>query len=187
VALLWVIRLAELIPGVSLSSYGVYPRRQDALAGILLAPLIHGSFAHLSSNTPPLLVLVTALLYGYPRCARIVLPVVYLGSGLAVWLLARPGYHVGASGLAFGLLFFILTMGVLRWERRAIALSLIVFVLYGGMVWGVLPSEPQVSFEYHLYGAALGVLLAFALRRYDPPVPGRRYSWEEEAEGGSGM
>ena len=185
VALLWGIRIAGLLPGVSLVSYGVYPRRPEGLAGIVLAPLIHGSFAHLFANTAPILVLVTALLYGYPRSARIVLPVVYLGSGLAVWLLARPAYHVGASGLAFGLMFFIFTMGVVRRDRMAIALSLVVFLLYGGMIWGVLPTDPSVSFEYHLFGATLGVLLAFALRRHDPPPPEKSYSWEEEGDQGS--
>jgi membrane associated rhomboid family serine protease len=108
------------------------------------------------------------------------LPVVYFGSGLCVWVFGRPGYHIGASGLIFGLMSFIFTIGILRWDRRAIALSLAVFFLYGGMIWGVLPSDPKVSFEYHLFGALLGLFLAVAMRRLDPSPPEKRYSWEDE-------
>jgi membrane associated rhomboid family serine protease len=180
VAVLWAIQLADLAFGLDLGTYGVYPRRPMGLPGILLAPLIHASLTHLLANTAPALVLVTALLYGYPRAGRWVLPVVYLGSGLCVWVFGRAGYHIGASGLIFGLMFFILTIGVLRWDRRAIALSLAVFFLYGGMIWGVLPSDPKVSFEYHFFGALLGLLLAIPTRRLDPPPPERRYSWEDE-------
>jgi len=180
VAVLWAIKLAELTFGLDLSTYGLYPRRPMGLRGIVLAPLIHASLTHLLANTAPALVLVTAILYGYPRAARWVLPVVYLGSGICVWLFGRPGYHIGASGLIFGLLFFIFTIGILRWDRRAIALSLAVFFLYGGMIWGVLPSDPKVSFEYHFFGALLGILLAIPTRRLDPSPPEKRYSWEDE-------
>jgi membrane associated rhomboid family serine protease len=111
-----------------------------------------------------------------------VLPVVYLGSGLAVWLFGRPAFHIGASGLVFGLLFFVLTIGMLRWERRAIMISLVAFLLYGGMIWGVLPTTPGVSFESHLAGALIGAFLAFRLRDLDPPPPEKRYSWEDEED-----
>lgn len=180
VGLLWAIKLLELASGIVLISYGVYPLRWDGLPGILLGPLLHGSVAHLLANTAPLLVLGTALLYGYPRAAPIVLPVVYLGAGLGVWLFARPAYHLGASGLSFGMLFFLFTMGALRWDRRAIALALAVFLLYGGMIWGIFPTAPDISFEYHFFGALLGIILALLLRRVDPPPPATRYSWEDE-------
>ena len=182
-ALLWVIKLTELVLGLNLVAYAVYPGHWDSLAGILLAPLLHGSVSHLLANTAPILVLGTALLCGYPKAARIVLPVVFLGSGIAVWLFARPAFHLGASGLTFGLMFFVFTMGVLRWERRAIALALMVFLLYGGMIWGIFPTASDISFEYHLAGAVLGVLLAVLLKRLDPAPPEKRYSWEGEDEG----
>jgi membrane associated rhomboid family serine protease len=104
----------------------------------------------------------------------------YFGSGMGVWLFAREAYHIGASGLSLGMLSFVFTMGVLRWERRAIALSLLVFFLYGGMLWGVLPTAPGVSFESHLSGAVIGVVLAVLLKDCDPPPPEKRYSWEDE-------
>ena len=97
-----------------------------------------------------------------------------------MWLLARPALHIGASGITYGLMFFVFTIGVLRWDPRAIALAMIVFFLHGSMVWGVLLLDPEVSFETHLAGAAIGVALAFALRWRDPPPPRKRYSWEED-------
>jgi membrane associated rhomboid family serine protease len=181
--LLWVVKFAEYFGGLDFIQFGIYPRRVGGLAGILFAPFIHGSFAHLFANTAPIIVIGTMLLYGYPRAAKVLLPVVYLGGGLAVWLFAREAYHIGASGLAFGMLFFVFTVGALRWERRTIALSLVVFFLYGGMIWGVLPVARDVSFESHLSGALLGIVLAFLLRRLDPEAPRKQYSWErEEAE-----
>ena len=182
VLLLWVIWLADAIFGLHLARYGVYPRDLSGLFGILSAPLIHGSGEHIFSNTLPLLVLGTALFYGYPRSAWIVFPGIYLGSGLGVWLFARQSYHIGASGVAHGLMFFILVVGILRRDRPAIALSLLVIFLYGGMVWGIFPQKPGVSFEAHLFGALAGLSLAFLLRNRDPKPPERRYSWEDEAE-----
>jgi len=180
--LLWVVKLAELLGGFEFAPLGIYPRRLDGLPGIVFAPFIHGSFAHLFANTAPIVVIGTMLLYGYPRAARVLLPAVYLGGGAAVWLFAREAYHIGASGLAFGMLFFVFTVGALRWERRAIALSLAVFFLYGGMIWGVFPSLPGVSFESHLSGAMIGIALAFLLRRSDPELPRKQYSWEREED-----
>ena len=179
-ALLWVIKLIEVISGARLVQYGVYPGRLQGLPGVLFAPLIHSSISHLFANTAPLLILGTALLYGYPRSARIVIPVVYLLTGLCVWLFARQVWHIGASGLTFGFMFFFFTIGALRWDRRAIALSMIVFLLYGGMIWGVFPGRPGISFESHLSGAVIGLVLAVLLRDTDPRPPEKKYSWEDE-------
>ena len=180
VVVLWVITLGDYLLGLDLYRFGIYPRRMDALPGILLAPLVHASFGHLFSNTLPLLVLGTALVYGYPRASRIALPVIYIGSGICVWLLGRPSFHVGASGLALGIMVFVFLMGAVRWDRRAIALSCLVFFLYGGMIWGVFPGTPGMSFEYHLSGAALGIVCVWWLRNLDPPPPPKRYDWEDE-------
>lgn len=181
--LLWAVKLAEYLGDLDFTLFGIYPRRMEGLVGVFCGPFIHGSFAHLFANTMPIIVIGTMVLYGYPRAAKVLLPTVYLGGGLAVWLFARESYHIGASGLAFGLLFFVLTIGALRWERRAIALSLVVFFLYGGMIWGILPHAREVSFESHLSGAVIGMMLAFLLRHRDPGPPRKRYSWEyEEAE-----
>lgn len=181
-AVMWIIKIVEMTYGVDLAEYGVYPGQLSGLTGILWAPLIHSSFSHLFANTAPLLILGTALLYGYPKSARVVIPVVYFGTGLGVWLFARHAFHVGASGLSFGFMFFVFTVGALRWDRRAIALSMVVFFLYGGMVWGIFPNQPDISFESHFFGAMIGFTLAVLLRNYDPQAPEKHYSWEEDEE-----
>jgi membrane associated rhomboid family serine protease len=178
--LLWVVKLAEYLGGLDFTRFGIYPRQAGGLVGVLCSPFIHASFAHLFANTAPIIVIGTMLLYGYPRATKVLLPVVYFGSGVTVWMFAREAYHIGASGLIFGILFFILTVGALRWDRRAIALSLVVFFLYGGMIWGVLPVADDVSFESHLSGALVGIVLAFLLRHHDPEPPQKQYSWERE-------
>jgi membrane associated rhomboid family serine protease len=140
---------------------------------------MHDGFAHLIANTPPLLVLGTAMLYLYPTAAPWVLPAIWLGPGLAVWLFARGGVHVGASGLVYGLLGYIFVAGLIRRDRRAIAASLLVCFMYGALVWGVLPIQARVSWETHLAAALIGVAFALVLRRTDIP-PRKRYSWEDE-------
>jgi membrane associated rhomboid family serine protease len=182
IAILWLIKIIESLMGANLFNYGIYPGQLSGLIGIILAPLIHGSFTHLVTNTAPLLILGTALLYGYPKSAKIVVPAVYIGTGLAVWLFARPVYHIGSSGLTFGFMFFVFTIGVIRWDRRAIALSMIVFFLYGGMIWGIFPNNADVSYESHFFGGLIGFLLAFLLKNYDPYSPEKKYSWDEEEE-----
>ena len=182
VGLIWSIWLIASVFGLELRHYGVYPRRFDGLAGLLAAPLLHGSFVHLFSNTLPAWVLGTAFLYGYPRAARLSIPLIYLGSGLGVWIFARSSYHIGASGLIYGMMFFLIVIGLLRRDRLSIALALLVFFLYGGMLWGVLPTEPGISFESHLFGAVIGTVLAFLLRDRDQSRPEKRYDWEDEAE-----
>lgn len=178
--LLWAIKLFEIVAGLELTEFGIRPRSTGELTGILFAPLIHGSLRHLTANSAPIVVLGTAILYGYPKAARVALPVIYLGTGICVWLFARPVYHIGASSLTFGMMFFVFTIGALRWDRRAIALAMIVFFLYGGMIWGVFPIKAGVSFESHLFGALTGIALAVILRDADPAPPAKRYSWELE-------
>jgi membrane associated rhomboid family serine protease len=178
---LWLIGIAEFVFDAGLVQYGVYPRHPRGLIGILAGPLIHTSWEHLAANTGAVFILGTALLYGYPKSARLVIFTVYLGSGMLVWLCGRASLHLGASGLTFGILFFICTVGMLQRYRKAIALSLIVFLLYGGMLGGLFPEDPGISFESHLAGAVIGIVLGILLQRRDPPPPPRRYSWEDEA------
>jgi membrane associated rhomboid family serine protease len=182
VAVLWLVHLGAALFDLNLVKYGIYPRRITGTIGIAFAPLIHGSFSHLFTNSVSILLLGTALLYGYPRSARVVLACLYAGTGLAVWLTARDAYHIGASGLTFGMMFFVFIIGAIRWDRRAIALSMLVFFLYGGMVWGIFPTDPNVSYESHFFGALIGVVLAILCRNRDPAPLEKRYSWEDEAE-----
>jgi membrane associated rhomboid family serine protease len=185
VALIWLIQLLNWALDLGPADFGVRPRQLAGLTGILFAPLVHDGFAHLIANSLPLLVLGTAMLYLYPSAALRVLPAVYLGTGVAVWLFARGSAHVGASGLIYGLVSYIFAAGLIRRDRRAIAASLLVCFMYGALVWGVLPIEPGVSWETHLAAALIGLLLAIALRRLDIPLR-VRYSWENEEDNDPG-
>src|SRR6266478_5494680 len=181
VALIWVIQLLDWALDLGPEDFGVRPRQLAGLPGIFFAPLVHGGFAHLLANSPPLLVLGTAMLYLYPSAALRVLPAVYLGTGVAVWLFARGSAHVGASGLIYGLVSYFFVAGLIRRDRRAIAASLLVCFMYGALVWGVLPIQRGVSWETHLAAALIGIVLAIALRRRDIP-PRVRYTWENEED-----
>jgi membrane associated rhomboid family serine protease len=181
IALLWLVQLSNWGLDLGPGDLGVRPRQLSGLPGIFVAPLLHGDFAHLIANTPPLLVLGTAMLYLYPGSARKVLPAVYLGPGVAVWLFARGSVHVGASGLVYGMVSYIFVAGLIRRDSRAVGASMLVCFMYGALVWGVLPIEPRVSWETHLAAALIGVVLALALRHLDVP-PRRRYAWEDEPD-----
>ena len=180
VALLWLVELLNWGLDLGVEDFGVRPRDVRGIPGILLAPLVHASIEHLIANTVPLLVLGTAMLYLYPNAALRVLPAIYFGPGIAVWLLARGGIHIGASGLIYGMASYVFVAGIIRRDRRAIAASLLVSFLYGASVWGTLPIAREVSWETHLAAALIGLGTAIALRRMDIP-PRRRYSWEDES------
>jgi membrane associated rhomboid family serine protease len=119
------------------------------------------------------------MLFLCPNATPTVVPLVYLGSGIAVWLLGRDSVHLGASGLVYGLAGYVFVAGLLRRDRRAIAASLVVCFMYGSLVVGVVPGGLRVSWETHLAAALIGVALAVALRRRDVP-PRKRYLWDDE-------
>jgi len=181
VALLWLIHLMNWGMALDPQPFGVRPREWLGLVGLVTAPLVHGDFAHLVANSVPLAAVGSAMLFLYPHSALRVLPAVYLGPGLVVWLFGRDSVHLGASGLVYGLVSYVFVAGLLRRDRRAIAASLLVILVYGSLAWGVLPIDPRVSWETHLAAAAIGVLMALALRRFDVP-PRKRYVWEDEIE-----
>jgi len=183
VAALWWIQLVQTVAGWDFARLGVEPHHLFGLVGVAAAPLIHASWQHLLANTLPVLILGTALLYGYPHASRIAVSVIWLGTGLGVWFTGRPAFHVGASGLVMGFITFMLVAGALRRDRASVAITAAVVFLYGSALIGIVPNgDPEISYESHAWGAAIGVLCAFALFRLDPPPPRRRYSWEFEPE-----
>jgi membrane associated rhomboid family serine protease len=137
------------------------------LIGIVTGPLIHGDIFHLISNTIPIVTLCTALFYFYYRIAGEIFAWIYLITGFWVWLLARDAYHIGASGIVYGLASFLFFSGIFRRNSRLLVVTLIVLFLYGGMVYGVFPNplEPRISWESHALGAVCGVLLAIYFRK----------------------
>ena len=181
VGVIWLIFLLNWALGQDPETFGIRPRQWVGLPGIVFAPLMHDGFAHIIANSPPLLVLGTAMLFLYPNSALRVLPAVYFGTGIAVWLFGRDSVHFGASGLVYGLVSHVFVAGLLRRDRRAIAASLVVCFMYGSLVWGVLPTPFGVSWETHLSAALIGLTLAIALRRLDIP-PRKRYVWEGEED-----
>lgn len=192
VGILWIIKIAELtvIPG-SLAGYGIYPRHIEGLIGILTAPLIHGdartdldtlgNFSHLFSNSIPLIVLGFLIHYSYRNIAWRVFGIIYLLTGSLTWLFARGGsYHIGASGLVYGFAFFVFFSGVFRKDVKSMALALLVVLFYGGLIWGILPIQPGVSWEGHLFGAISGILAAYLYRNTNRVD--LRYPWQDEPE-----
>ena len=161
----------------------VTPWSAAGLLGVLTAPLLHGSPDHLVSNLLALALLGTLAGAVYPRATVRMLPIAWLTSGLAAWLLGDAGsHHLGASGVLQGLAYLVATLGLLRRDRASIAAAMIAFVFSGGMLVTVLPHDPTVSWQSHLGGAIGGVISAFAFRYSDPPAPRHRYSWELEEE-----
>jgi len=168
VSLLWVISLLELLFGLELYRWGVYPRSADGILGIVFAPLIHGSWQHLFSNSAPLLLLGGMVIFGYPRSRWWSITGIWLLSGIGVWLFARSSFHYGASGLSHGLFFYLLISGLLRRDKRSAALLMVAFFMYSGMLLSIFPTEPGISFEYHFFGAVAGTLCAYGFRHLDP-------------------
>lgn len=180
VSLIWVIHILALLVDLQLQQFGISAQNISGLSGILFAPLIHGDWIHLSSNSFPIIVLATALFYGYPRSAKFALTGIWLIGGILTWLFARQGVtHYGASGLTHGLMFFLFTIGVIRRDRLAIALAMIVFFLFGSMIWSIFPNKPGISFEMHLFGGVAGIVMAIILRNRDAALPAKKYQWEK--------
>ncbi len=171
------IQLLQTFTKLNLTQFGIFPGKLSGLIGILFAPLIHSGFNHLISNLFPLIIMGTAVIYFYPKASNKVITIIYFLTNLLVWLFARPAYHIGASGIVYGLASFLFFSGIIRRDVRAITISLLVVFLYGGLVWGVLPIDKGVSYESHFYGGTVGFLCSFIFRKIDPY---KRYDWEDE-------
>ncbi len=152
-----------------MQQYGVRPRSDEGLLGIAFAPLLHGDWTHIESNTVPalvlgFLVLASGIVRGLEATA-----IIWLVAGVGVWVLA-PGdtNHIGASGLIFGWLVYLMVRGI--WTRRfaELLLGVVLFLVYGSLLLGVLPGQPGISWQGHLFGALGGALAAW-LVSFDEP------------------
>jgi len=173
VALIWVVEIVNLILGHRLVSWGISPRSLGGLIGIPLAPWIHGSVWHAVSNTIPMLILGgLTLAGGTKRFWETTVSVILLGGAL-VWIFGRSAFHVGASGLVFGYFGVILARAIFERSVIAIAIAFGTVMVYGGLLWGVLPRLNQVtSFESHLFGLIAGFLVIWLNRKFrKPPAP----------------
>jgi membrane associated rhomboid family serine protease len=171
-ALMWATELADAIVfDGDLDANGILPRRASGIDGILWAPLLHRGFGHLVSNSFPFLVLGALVMTEGLRRWAWVTAIVVLGGGGLTWLLARSRVHIGASGLIFGYVGYLLASAYFTRSLRAIAVALVVGVVYGGgLIIGLLP-RPGISWEGHLFGVLAGIAAAFLLHREPPPPP----------------
>ena len=172
--------LIEWSTQMSFARYGVLPRDVQQIYGAFTSPFLHGEWSHLFSNSLPFIVLSSILFLMYRKVSYLVFILIYVITGLLVWALARGGtYHIGASGLVYGLFGFVFFSGIFRLDMKSIGISLAVGFFYGGMIWGVLPNQEGISWESHLLGGLAGALLAYLFRKEDiPPSP----QWMEEPE-----
>lgn len=163
-AAIWIIHLINFASGYRMFWLGIYPRQTEGLKGIITGPLIHGDFLHLFSNTLSFIILAFMIFFFYRKVAIQSFALIYLFTGFAVWIFARESFHIGASGVVYGLVSFVFWSGIFRRNIKSIVLALIVTVLYSGYFLGIVPGEEGVSWESHLLGGIVGILVAFLYR-----------------------
>lgn len=178
--IIWFVKIIEISLNLDLAYLGIYPLKSKGLIGILTAPLVHADFSHLIANSTPVFILSVGLFYFYNKIAFPVFFLTYFITNIWIWFGARYAYHIGASGLVYGLASFLFFSGIFRNHIRLMAISLLVVFLYGGMIWGILPIQPKISWESHLMGAVAGLVLAVYYKGQGPKR--KLYSWEIEEE-----
>ena len=180
ILVIWCMKIIELASGTSFAFLGVYPLKAQGLIGIITAPLIHASFTHLIDNSIPLFILMVGVFYFYRPLGYKIFFLTWGITGIWVWCWARQAYHIGSSGIVYGLASFLVFSGILRRIPGLVAVSLAVVFLYGSMIWGIFPFIPDVSWESHLSGGVAGLILSIVYRK-DGPQP-EKYTWEYEPE-----
>lgn len=178
ILIIWFLKIIEFILDSDFSEFGIYPHKIQGLIGIVTSPLIHKDFHHLAANTIPFYTLAVGVFYFYNKIAYKIFFLLYFFSGLWVWFGAREAYHIGASGIIYGLSSFLFFSGVFKNDVRLLAISLLVVFLYGSMIWGVLPFDTKISWESHLAGMIAGFILAYYFRHQGSVRV--KYDWEDE-------
>lgn len=161
---MWAVFVVEYYGNFEFGIYGVLPRTFQGLIGIVTMPLIHGGIGHIMSNTLPLIILGSTIYLFYDKIAKRVFLQCYFITGVLVWIVGRDFYHIGASGLIYGLGGFLISIGFFRRDMKSIIISIVVIIFYGGMVYGLFPFDEGISFEGHLMGAIVGVASAYGLK-----------------------
>jgi membrane associated rhomboid family serine protease len=179
VLLLWIVFWVEVQFKLNFRYLGVYPQKIEGLKGILFSPFVHSNIKHLFNNSVPLLVLSTALFYFYRDVRWRVLLFGLLMSGIITWIIGRPAYHIGASGVVYMLAAFLFFKGIFSKQYQLTALSLVVVFLYGGILWYLFPIDSKISWEGHLAGFVVGIGLALVFR-HNHHVKNVKYEWERE-------
>jgi membrane associated rhomboid family serine protease len=175
---LFLVKTIEILFDLNFTKFGIYPLHPEGIPGILFAPLVHGSWGHLLNNSIPLLVLTTTLFYFYREVSYKVFFLIYFIHGFWLWFFARDSYHIGSSGIIYGLGAFLFVSGIIRKNSHLLAISLLIVFLYGSMIWGIFPRIESISWEAHLTGMVSGIILAYYYKQYGPaPNIGR---WKQE-------
>ena len=160
--LMWAVFAVQYTFIVDLGVFGILPRQVYGLIGVVTAPLIHGSPQHLLSNTFPITILRDNLVFFYGKMARAVFFLGYFLTGLLVWLIGRQtAFHIGASGLVYFIASFLVFYGLFKRDIISLLISIVIFIFYNGMIYGVFPNQPGVSWESHLAGGIVGVVIAY--------------------------
>ena len=178
--IMWGVKLVELQFDFSFIQFGVFPQTSKGLRGILVSPFIHKDFTHLFNNSYPILILGGLLFSIYHKIAFQIFTWLFFISGFWLWIIGRPSFHIGASGLIYALASFLFISGVIRKNPRLAAVSLVIIFLYGSMIWGIFPVKGSVSWEGHLAGFMAGILVAIFYRN-EGPKP-KKYQWEIDEE-----
>jgi len=161
--LMWASEIVDTVLGGDLDAFGIRPRRLDGLDGIVLSPFLHGGFGHLIANTFPFLLLGAVIALGGTRRFLTVTTIIALVGGIGTWLIGPSGtLHIGASGLVFGFITYLVTRGFFARKASYLLGGAVVAFLYVGALWGLLP-RPGVSWQGHLFGAIGGVVAARAV------------------------
>jgi membrane associated rhomboid family serine protease len=178
---MWLVKIVEVLFELDFTTFGIFPLTAKGLPGIIFSPFIHADFKHLFNNSLPLFFLSVALFYFYSEVAVKVFIWTFFITGMLIWVAGRDAWHIGASGLVYGLASFLFFSGIIRRYFRLIALSLLIVFLYGSMVWGIFPGVYwNVSWESHMLGFFSGIVLAIVYRKEGPQRP--VYEWMEEEE-----
>lgn len=160
VFLMWLFFAVEFVYGYQFHRLGLLPRNVYGLLGLFTAPVLHINGTHIVSNTVPLLFLGAMLFYFYQREARLVFLSSYFITNVLVWLFARPVMHVGASGIIYGMAFFLVLSGLLRKNVKSLIIAIVVVLVYSGLFLGLITDLSIVSYEMHIAGAIVGTLVA---------------------------
>ena len=182
---MWLTYLFNIDFNWHLEQFGLIPHETKGLIGIIMMPFLHENFEHLFSNSIPLLVAGSFLFYYFKNWTWLIGAVVWLFGGLFLWFIGEQGtIHIGASGLVYGLVFFLLVSGIIRGHRHLAAVALLMIFLYGSLVWGLFPDyvellKENISWEGHLGGALSGILMALVLLKKGPQKPDEEITEDE--------
>lgn len=180
VVILSIVHFVQYAFDINFTQYGIYPKELSGLGGIITSIFIHGNFNHLFNNAIPLLILGSSLFYFYKPIAIKIIVWIALMGGFWTWVMAREAYHIGASGLIYGLFSFLLVSGFIRMNKQLLSLSFFVVIVYGSMVWGIFPIKLEISYEAHFWGFVSGIILAVFYRKEG--LQKEVHYWPEEIE-----